>query len=335
MISLINLMPIILNFETALEAEYTRAIVQDLEQQLDGIETQISMVDQNVESFSMQITSKNEDITQLRKKTVDNWISHREDFHNLLQFYHQGFQTWNEKINQLDITHKNIVVQIENVGKKINKAIQQNDYGKAVEINNRSFTEISQDIDTVTSNLNEELDPVIKNNRKLHALFRTIQTEWIMYQNVLQKLLHQMQEEFTRSIQQDRKWNMKEEFHLLIEKSTITLRDQYVAFEKAVNSVLVHQKDVNKTSLTNDLHSIYSTINNFDQAIQKKSEELFPQIGEYATEAQQFLDSWQFFKQQYKADIDVISAKITNETLLYTVLQYAKTSNLNYLLISA
>ena len=47
----------------AIEAEYTRAIVQDLEQQLDGIETQISMVDQNVESFSMQITSKNENIS--------------------------------------------------------------------------------------------------------------------------------------------------------------------------------------------------------------------------------------------------------------------------------
>ena len=94
----------------------------------------------------------------LNYETVDNWISHQKDVHNLLQFYHQGFQTWNEKINQLDITHKNIVVQIENVGKKINEAIQQNNYGKAVEINNRSFTEISQDIDTVTSNLNEELD---------------------------------------------------------------------------------------------------------------------------------------------------------------------------------
>jgi hypothetical protein len=318
------------SFRNQLEAEYSREVVQFLIESLKKIEQQVSKADKDISHSSQKITSTNKTITKLRKKVIKLWVSQLEDFNNLITYYHDGFNLWSEKIALIDRAHKEYIIQIEENGDKINQFLEKNDYNKAIEITDKNFQEIQHKIEQHSQKNRKEIEIIAKKSRKLYPLLHNVQTESILIQNVLERLIHQMREKIQASIKTDLKEYTIDLFKMKVEKNITELRENLIEFERMMNSKL--QRDAQFSN--NVFHDVLKELSrNID--IKNKEMELFLKenkvtIANFKVEFEGSLKNWTDFKKQFQFDIDRLSEKFEEERLIQLLLQIAANRKTNH-----
>jgi hypothetical protein len=314
--------------------EYNRKFTEELELNLQQIGKILTEADHEIKQQTDLIKTDNANILKIRKKTIDAWISQITEFEKSIAYYQEGLDLWRQKINQIDIIHQNFIQEVEGISKKINSANESKQYEQALKLTDE-FGRIWKEVEKVAKNLKNEVDELLKTHRKMYPLLKTITTEWLLYQNVLNHLITQMREEFRNNIQADLKWSLKEDFRLLIEKNTMNLRDGLISLQKQVSSMKKKENGSPSMDFLEKYDAVKKLMVEKDQEILTMKKNFSLQSAEFQAEADQMLLLWTNFKEQFEKNLAEVWEKYNDEQIVHSLLRLAMEQNNNFLSIKA
>ncbi len=308
---------------------YSRNIIDLLKEKLDPIATKVEVLNKKIKDLSLKITSQKKNVKTKRKKAIDQWVSNYSQYQDAVNYYNQGFSYWNSKIEEIDRAHNEFVQKIESIGDRIHEKTENKQYNDALTLTEERFPQILGQIENQTEEIHCELKDKYVKNRKLFPLFKTIEREWMLYQNVLENLTQQFRSKFQSSIEMDMKSNFIHKGKLLIDKSITNLKKELIEFEKKMNSMISQKKTVDKEHLLSNIRDIDTTVKEKSQNIKAhfdKAQLKFPQI---QSDLQPFLKKWEKFQKSFKQDLNNIKSKFEEEILVNSLLNYAADRKIN------
>lgn len=319
-------------FRIKLESEYSRDNVHGLENFLQQIETSTEAADQQVRTSSLRISSKEKNIASFRKKVISRWISQLDEFKNVISYYNLGIGLWNKKIGEIDNNFNQFTNHIEEFKHQINQFIEDHDYSQALKNTETGFVEISKNIGKFSKNLKKDIGKYYKRNRKLAPLIRTIQTEWLEMQNILDKDIQTTRDQYSQSIQMDLKTHLRETLNLKVTMVITKMRQEIIKVEKNINSEIRKDGEFPKSQYL-------SKINGLKDLIQEKSHEISQAVKSALTKYRKFDSSpisstFEKFKLDFLEEITNLEIKFQGDELIHCILQHAKEQKINFLTIS-
>ncbi|MFX1340589.1 MAG: hypothetical protein ACFFDK_18410, partial [Promethearchaeota archaeon] len=90
------------------ENEYQDSGFTDLIKEFDKIRTNTFEFDKKIYEISQKIISKDEFITEKRKKVINNWVSINEELKEIFNYYQRGFNFFKENLDKLNSLKSNI-----------------------------------------------------------------------------------------------------------------------------------------------------------------------------------------------------------------------------------
>ncbi|MHA1476398.1 MAG: hypothetical protein ACTSQ5_14585, partial [Promethearchaeota archaeon] len=99
-------------FRADLESDYSREAVMSLLSILKQLEGILSTYDQEIQKISYKITNKASEVSSLRQKVINLWVSNIKEFQNSLNYFHLGFSLWKDKISILGKKNDDIIKRL-------------------------------------------------------------------------------------------------------------------------------------------------------------------------------------------------------------------------------
>ncbi|MHA1518888.1 MAG: hypothetical protein ACTSRK_01770 [Promethearchaeota archaeon] len=340
----------IVNFETsfnsAFNVEYSRETIKNLLQTNEILTQNLKSADYEIKNISLKITSKNPNLSQSRKKIIHRWVSHLEDFTNILDFYRQAFNYWEKTTKEFDKQNKTLVSKIEKISKDINGKIAAKDHNAAFILTKSEYGTILKEIRLYSKTIELSMSKKLKKSRKLHPLYQAMITEWTLIRNVLEGLIQKIKGSFQESITSDQESYKREKFQLLVESNITRLRQDLLKFKKQYSSLIKHDKSeiirrpenvrngrnvITTENYTEEASKLKSALKTFGVKMKQEAKIISKlNLNIFLTESISLFDS---FADEFIQDVDNAITRYNYKKKIHDILQFARKSNKNYFTI--
>ncbi|QEE16559.1 hypothetical protein DSAG12_02389 [Promethearchaeum syntrophicum] len=317
-------------FRSNLESNYSREVVLSLLSALNRLEETVSKSDQGIQKKSFHITNKATEVSSLRQKVINLWVSNLKEFQNSTNYYHLGFSLWKEKISLLGKKDDEIIKYLDLIKQNTKDLISKKKYKSALSTIERKFIDISKDIESFSQSLKKEIDKYYKKNRKLGPLIQNIITEWGLIRNRLENSSQDMQFDLQNSVEMDKKKYKIEMFRLSVEKEITKTRQNFIEFERNLNS-MIQRGQCNQQSFDEKYSKLEINISNIKGKLEKQLLTLKKSFTIEVAEINSIWGHWEEFINDSNQNLLNLKEKYLDEEVLSTIFKYAKEQKTNYI----
>ncbi|MHA1854568.1 MAG: hypothetical protein ACTSYY_00885, partial [Promethearchaeota archaeon] len=319
-------------FRSNLESDYSRAEVKSLNSTLKEFERNLSQYDQEIQKKSFKITSKESEVSSLRQKVINLWVSNLKEFQNSINYYYLGFSLWNEKIEVLEKKKDEINKHLNAIKQNTKDMILKKKHKNALSSIEKEFSRISKEIEGFSNNLKKDIDKYYKKNRKLGPLIQNIITEWLVIRNTLENSSNDLRFELQNSVEMDQKSYKIEMFRLSVEKQITKTRQNFIDFEKDLNSI-IQRGECNQQTFDEKYSKLKTNINNCKTKLEKEKKTLKRAFTNEMPEINAIWVHWKEFMAETNQNLLNLKEKYLNEKVLAAIFKYAKEQKTNYITI--
>ncbi len=317
-------------FRSNLESDYSREAVISLLSALKQLEGIVLKFDQEIQKKSYKITNKASEVTSLRQKVISLWVSNLKEFQNSINYYHLGFSLWKDKISILGEKNDEIIKHLDEIKQNTKDLISKKKYKNALSTIEKDFSGISKEIESFSQSLKKEIDKYYKKNRKLGPLIQNIITEWLVIRNQLEISSQDMQYELQNSVEMDKKKYKIEMFRLSVEKEITKTRQNFIEFEKTLNS-MIQRGQCNQQSFDEKYSKLESNLSNNKGKLEKQRNTLKKSFTFEIEEINTIWQHWEDFIADSNQNLLNLKEKYLDEEILSTIFKYAKEQKTNYI----
>ncbi len=302
--------------------------IEELLAKLEPIELKLETYDTKINKVSQSIKAEKGETKKIRKKAIDKWITESGEFRNLISYYRDGFTQFAETKEQIEKETSQFINEIETIGKKIHDKIKHKEFQEAYKLT-ESFRDVYNKIEKVSDTLNENLQKNYKKKRKLYPLFRSIEQEWLMHQNVLEKLTEKFRTEFRSSIDMGLEVHLKEHFISVVNGNITDLRAQFVKIEKELNSFFSKKNYPSKETVYNKLHKLQDHLKTRNEKVIRALDKGKKQSDDFELKIEKTMEKWVNFKNSFSNNINKLQDKLQEELIISAILQKAEIEKKN------
>ena len=317
-------------FRSNLESDYSREAVMSLFSTLKQLEGTLLRYDQVIQKKSFKITNKASEVSSLRQKVINLWVSNLEEFQNSINYYHLGFSLWKEKISISEEKNDEIINHLNEIKQNTTELISKKKYKNALSTIEKDFSDITKEIENFSQSLTKEIDKYYKKNRKLGPLIQNIITEWGLIRNQLEKSSQDMQYKLQNSVEMDKKRFKIEMFRLSIEKEITKTRQSFIEFERDLNS-MIQRGQCNQLSFDEKYSKLEINISNIKEKLEKQLITLKKSFTIEIAEINTIWQHWEDFITDSNQNLLNLKEKYLDEEVLSTIFKFAKEQKTNYI----
>ncbi|MHA1672689.1 MAG: hypothetical protein ACTSYI_03595 [Promethearchaeota archaeon] len=334
----------IVNFETqfisTFNAEYSRNLIEDLLKINELLKQNLKAADLEIKNISLKIKSKNSSLSQSRKKIIQRWVSHLEDFTNILEFYQQAFQYWKKTTQEFDQQNSALVSKIENISKSIHEKIAVKDHKAAFLLTKSEYGAVLKEIRRYSETIESTISKKLKKSRKLHPLYNSMITEWTLIRNVMEELIQKMKGSFQESITSDQESYQREKFQLMVESNITRLRQDLLKFKKQYSSLIKYETTGNlgnsgtmgqPMDYLQDARNLKNTLNAFGVKMNQEAKKISKLNLNISLD--ESINLFNSFSEEVILDIDNALTRFNYKKKIHQILQHARKNNKNYFTI--
>lgn len=318
-----------------IDKHYSREKVDHLQAEFGSLYSKIGEYDRIVVKISKNITNNNELIKKKRKKLINNWISNKEDFQKIFNFYKEGFSQRTLKLKEIDEFLIHYSSEIDGLKQKVNIFIADKEFAKFSEAE-KEFGKIVKSIDVQSENFFKTVNSLLK-KRKLYLLFINLEKEWEDNRQQLEVIVKDIRKNLKVQVEIDQNRKLKEDYIIKINESISFLKDLSLNLEKQIISMLDEGEIPNNEIIEKQFSYLEEKHEESRRSIEnslKTCEQSIPDFKNQADEFSNITSKWLNFQKSFKITNEEVKSRIINKIIRKTLIKETDKANSNKIDIS-
>lgn len=298
------------NFSESFEKGYSDEKYFLIIEEFEKISQNVQKYDGFIYKISQRIISTDNKIVKKHKAVIDKWINFKKEFDDILKYYTDGFQFFNEINKDIENIGLNLKKEIDRIQFKAKDKLNENDFREAFKIIKEESEKLLHYKSEETKNLISKVKKEIKFKQKLFLLYKYLHEKLESLDEYMIEIVSQQVQTLKNKVVEERNQAKIEEFNNFILRETKNLKDDL----KNYKDLLINQK----------IKSITSIVKGFDKILielDKKNKQFLDNltiikeiIGE-DDEQPIYTMQWEKFMEYMKNEIEKSKEEFVNKVI--------------------
>ena len=312
-------------FSETLEKGYNIEKFNKIIQDLDTLSHNVNKYDNVIYKISQQITTRDKKIVKKHKKIIDKWISIKDAFDTEFNYYTDGFQFFNSKLNEIKQIEERIKREISEIEEKAKDKINEIQFQEAFSIIKKQSDLLLNTIIKEIKELYSIIKVEIKNKQKLYLLYRHLQDSLeALEANIIDLIANQVQALKNKVIEEQNRAKI-EDFDAFISHEILTLRNEL----SSIKNKLSHLENLKVKNVDTAFDNLRSLFNKSDKLYSKKLEDCSREIENFRDKSKLKIIQWEKFSDFFTNELETLKNEYINDIISnrLSVMALAKKTN--------
>ncbi|MFX1572489.1 MAG: hypothetical protein ACFFB0_07050 [Promethearchaeota archaeon] len=298
-------------FREVLEKEYSDKNFNLIIKELEILTQKVRKYDSLIYKVSQQIKSKERKIVKKHKKVINNWIKVKEKFENEFNFYTDGFQFFNKKLNEIKDIKERVNTHISEIGENAKVKIDSNQFQEAF-----GFIKKESDL-LLTEKINEikDLHGIIKNeikqNQKLFILYKHLHEKLNDLESYIIDLIAKQVQTLKNKVIEERNRTKIEVFDNLAKQEILKFKSKLTEIRNYFNQI----DDLKIEIVIKECDSLNSDFEKASKLYLKKLSECQKEIEDFDEKSKLTIMQWEKFTIFFNNEILVLKEDFINNII--------------------
>ncbi len=310
------------NFSESFEKGYSDEKYFLIIEAFEKISQNVQKYDRNIYKISQRIISKDNKIVKKHKTIIDKWINFKEEFDEILKYYTDGFQFFNEINKNIENIGINLKDEIDRIQFKAKDKLNEGNFQEAFKIIKEESEKLlhhkSEEIRTLSKKVKKE----IKFKQKLFLLYKYLHEKLERLDEYTIEIISQQVQSLKNKVVEERNQAKIADFNNFILRESKNLKDN---LQNCKNL----QNNQNKKSIT-------SIVKDFDKILieveekNKKFLENLTKIKDIINKDDEqtiYTMQWEKFMEYMKNEIQKSKEEYVNKVINEEIILRAQTKN--------
>ncbi len=244
------------------EVEYIDSGYSELIKNFEEIRTNTQEFDKKIYEISQKIVSKDEFITEKRKKVINNWLGINEELTEIFNYYLSGFNFFKENLDKLNIMRNDIKGKLLNITEQTQLRVKENRFQEAFDLIKKETDDLLNVIKEKIDNYQKTIKDELENRQKLYLLFRMLNK---MSENLEEDIIESISEQvqfLKNKVIKERNKAKIEDFDFFVSNAILNFKSDLIDLKKSL--------DLSKDKKLKDVIRGFDHLrNSFDEAHKK------------------------------------------------------------------
>jgi hypothetical protein len=304
------------NFSESFEKGYTAEKYFRIIEAFEKISQNVQKYDGIIYKISQRIGSKDEKIVKKHKSVIEKWIRFKDEFDNILKYYTDGFQFFNEINDYIENIGLSLKNEIDGIQSKAKEKLIENNFQEAFKIIKEESETLLHYKSNEIKQLSTRVKKEIKFKQKLFLLYKYLQEKLDRLEEHIIDLVSEQVQSLKNKVVEERNQAKIANFDSFIAQETKKLKYKLEDYK----NLLLNQNTKSISSVVKGFDKILIEVDNINQEFLVNFAEIKLIINE-EDEQTIYTMQWEKFIQYMKGEIyklkeDFVNKIITDEVIL-------------------